>query len=57
MKRLSKGKGPSPRIQLRLPADLYKALEGLAAKERRDLTDYIRLALLDHVEDRKKGRR
>lgn len=57
MKRLSKGKGPSPRIQLRLPLALFKALEGLAAKERRDLTDYIRLALLDHVDGKqRKGR-
>lgn len=56
MRRLGKGKGPSPRIQLRLPADLYRALEALALKDRRDLIDYIRLALLDHVESRKKGR-
>ena len=56
MRRLGKGKGPSPRIQLRLPADLHKALERLALKDRRDLIDYIRLALADHVENKKKGR-
>jgi len=37
-------------ISLRLDKDLRKALEGLAAKDLRTLSDYIRVVLIRHVE-------
>jgi predicted DNA-binding protein len=42
-------------ISLRLDRELRKALEDLAAKDLRTLSDYIRVVLTRHVEDKKRG--
>jgi uncharacterized protein (DUF1778 family) len=38
-------------LSLRLEKELREILEALAAKDRRTLSDYIRLALLEHVQN------
>jgi predicted DNA-binding protein len=42
-------------ISLRLDRELRKALEDLAAKDLRTLSDYIRVVLTRHVEGKKEG--
>jgi mRNA-degrading endonuclease RelE of RelBE toxin-antitoxin system len=37
-------------ISIRLDSKLRKALEKLAAKDRRKLSDYVRLVLFEHVQ-------
>jgi hypothetical protein len=44
-------------ISLRLDKGLRKALEELAAKDLRSLSDYIRVVLIRHVEEKKDGRK
>ena len=44
-------------IVVRVPDHLRAALEKAAVKDRRKLSDYIRLALEDHLAARAKGRR
>lgn len=46
-------KGESPRLILRVPSETLKALQELAAKDRRTLSDYVRLILQDHVQGKK----
>lgn len=41
-------------VGFRLPVKLKAALEKLAEKDRRPLSDYIRLALEDHVARKRK---
>lgn len=54
MPRLGKGKGASPRINFRLPEALYRELLKLCAEDRRDLSDYLRLVVEDHVAAKRK---
>ncbi len=56
MKKLG-SKGEAPRLVLRLAAETLEALKDLAAKDRRTLSDYVRLVLQDHVESAGKRRR
>jgi predicted DNA-binding protein len=49
-------KGESPRLILRVPPETLKALQDLAAKDRRTLSDYVRLVLQDHVQARTRER-
>lgn len=56
MRKLGKGEGASPRLQMRLPQSLHDALVALAGQDRRSLPDYVRLALEDHVAAKKKRR-
>lgn len=37
-------------IHVRLPSELIEKLKLLAKKDRRDLSDYVRITLEDHVE-------
>jgi predicted DNA-binding protein len=41
-------------IMIRMPADLREALQKLADKDRRPLSDYCRLALEAHIESQKR---
>lgn len=54
MKKLG-SEGEAPRLVLRLAVETLKALKDLATKDRRTLSDYVRLVLQDHVAG--KGRR
>jgi len=49
MRRLAKGEGSSPRVQLRIPEPLLKELRRLAEEDRRELSQYVRLILEDHI--------
>lgn len=49
MKKLG-SKGEAPRLVVRLAAETLAALKDLATKDRRTLSDYVRLVLQDHVE-------
>lgn len=42
-------------VSLRLDRELRKALEDLATKDLRTLSDYIRVVLTRHVEHKKEG--
>jgi predicted DNA-binding protein len=55
MKKLGIGDGASPRLQIRLPKNLYEVLLTLAARDRRSLPDYVRLALEDFVAKKRKN--
>ena len=41
--------GEAPRLVLRLRGETLAALKDLATKDRRTLSDYVRLVLQDHV--------
>lgn len=43
------------RILVRVRGDLRRAIERLAEKDRRTLSDYVRILLEDHVATRKGG--
>jgi hypothetical protein len=43
-------------ISLRVDKELRKALEELAAKDLRTVSDYIRVVLIRHVSGKKEGR-
>jgi predicted DNA-binding protein len=45
------------RLELRVPSRLKKALEVLAERDRRKISDYVRVALEDHVKARMGGTR
>lgn len=42
------------RLDMRVPTPLKEALQRFADKDRRRLTDYVELVLLDHVTEREK---
>jgi predicted DNA-binding protein len=44
-------------IMIRMPADLRQALQKLADKDRRPLSDYCRLVLEAHTESQKRKRK
>jgi hypothetical protein len=50
-------KNPGDRISVRLPSQLMKLILADAKTERRLLSDYIRLALQDHVAASMKARK
>lgn len=54
MPRLGKNAGPSPRVNFRLPEVLHKELLRCAAEDRRDLSDYLRLLVEDHLANKRK---
>lgn len=56
MKSLGKRKGISPVLTLRMPDDLLKTLREMAEKDRRSLSDYVRIVLEDHVQAKGKKR-
>lgn len=37
------------KLNLRIDADTHSALKALADEDRRNLADYVRIALMDHV--------
>lgn len=37
------------KLNLRIDVDTHTALKALAAADRRNLADYVRIALIDHV--------
>jgi hypothetical protein len=43
-------------IVVRMPIDLREALEEAAAKDRRGLSDYLRVVLEDHLAGKRKRR-
>ena len=58
--RPSVGKGgESPKLVIRLAPELLAALRRAAAEDRRTLSDYVRLVLIDHMKakGKKKGGR
>ena len=52
--RLSRGKGESPKLIVRMPASLIDSLKRAAKADRRSMSDWVRLALEDAL---KKGDR
>jgi len=49
-----RGRGESPKLLIRMPRQLIEALKEAAKKDRRSVSDWVRLALEDQL--KKKGR-
>ena len=49
-----KRKNLDAQMLIRLTVELRNSLEGLAEKDRRTLSDYVRIVLGDHVKRKKK---
>lgn len=50
-------KGATPLMCFRIPRGLQDDLRRLAKKDRRNLSDYVRLLLVDHVAAKKRKKR
>ncbi|MBI4564660.1 MAG: hypothetical protein HY716_08230 [Planctomycetes bacterium] len=48
------GKGESPFLRVRVPSEMLEALRRLAARDRRKLSDYVRLLIEDHLAMKRK---
>lgn len=57
MKKLSGTPGEAPRLVVRFAPELLTRLRGLAAQDRRALSEYVRLVLEDHIAVKTRKRR
>jgi predicted DNA-binding protein len=50
----TKGKGESPKLLIRMPAEAISALKRLAKYAGKEYSEYVRTLLLEHIETKKR---